>query len=183
MEEKQFRGKVRWFTFLFSVLVVWVHAFNAELFLGSGPSAAGLKRVQTWIGNGLGQFAVPGFFMISGYLFYRGFTWDKLGRKWRSRFRSLVVPYFLWNGLYYLGYVTASRVSGLADIVGKGRIPFGRGGPLPVQCGVLVSLSADLADRPDTINLCFSKEEENGCPVVGRRRSLRVVSGGFSLCQ
>ncbi len=124
MEEKQFRGKVRWFTFLFSVLVVWVHAFNAELFLGSGPSAAGLKRVQTWIGNGLGQFAVPGFFMISGYLFYRGFTWDKLGRKWRSRFRSLVVPYFLWNGLYYLGYVTASRVSGLADIVGKGRIPF-----------------------------------------------------------
>lgn len=123
MEEKQFRNKIWWFTFLFSILVVWVHAFNAELFLGKGPQAAGLKRVQNWIGIGLGQFAVPGFFMISAYLFYRGFAWEKLGRKWKSRFRSLVIPYLLWNGIYYLGYVTASRVDGLTDIVGKGKIP------------------------------------------------------------
>ena len=123
MGEKQFRNKIQWFTFLFSILVVWVHAFNAELFLGKGPVAAGLKRVETVVGNGLGQFAVPGFFMISAYLFYRGFTWEKLGRKWKSRFRSLVVPYLLWNGIYYLGYVTASRIGGLTDIVGKGRIP------------------------------------------------------------
>lgn len=36
----------------------------------------------------------------------------------------LFLPFLLWNGLYYLGYVAASRVPGLADIVGKGIIPF-----------------------------------------------------------
>ena len=53
MEEKQFRNKIQWFTFLFSILVVWVHAFNAELFLGKGPGAAGLKRVETVVGLSL----------------------------------------------------------------------------------------------------------------------------------
>ena len=33
MTEKQFRGKVTWFSFAFSLLVIWVHSYNAELFL------------------------------------------------------------------------------------------------------------------------------------------------------
>ena len=33
MEEKQFHNQVYWITFLFSLLVVWVHSFNAELYL------------------------------------------------------------------------------------------------------------------------------------------------------
>lgn len=122
--EQQFRNKIRWFTFLFSILVVWVHSVNAELFLGNAPAAAPFKKLESLVGTGLGQFAVPGFFMISAYLFYRNFSWEKLGRKWRSRARSLFLPFLLWNGLYYLGYVAASRVPGLADIVGKGIIPF-----------------------------------------------------------
>ncbi len=62
--EQQFRNKIRWFTFLFSILVVWVHSVNAELFLGNAPAAAPLKKLEALVGTGLGQFAVPGFFMI-----------------------------------------------------------------------------------------------------------------------
>ncbi len=123
MEERQFRNKIQWFTFAFSILVVWVHSVNAELYLGGGPAAEGLKRAESLLEKGLGQFAVPGFFMISACLFYRNFCWEKLGSKWRSRFRSLAVPFFLWNGIYYLGYVLASRMPGLTDIVGKGVVP------------------------------------------------------------
>ena len=31
MREENFRKKVVWFTFAFSILVVWAHSFNAEL--------------------------------------------------------------------------------------------------------------------------------------------------------
>lgn len=81
-------------------------------------------RLEALLGDGIGQIAVPGFFMISGYLFYRDFTWRKLGEKWQRRIRSVLVPYILWNFLYYMGYVIASRLPWMCDVVGKGVIPF-----------------------------------------------------------
>ena len=35
MEGTQFRNKVTWFSFGFSLLVVWVHSYNAVLYLGT----------------------------------------------------------------------------------------------------------------------------------------------------
>lgn len=124
MTESEFRKKVIWFTFLFSLLVVWVHSYNAELFLGWSEDAADVYWAEHLIGDFLGQIAVPGFFMISGYLFYRGFRWEMLWGKWNRRIRSLLVPFILWNFLYYIGYVTGSRLPWMTDVVGKGRIPF-----------------------------------------------------------
>lgn len=123
--EKQFRNKITWFTFGFSVLVIWVHSLNAELFLGTGTAAERVKAVQEFFGGSVAQIAVPGFFMISAYLFYRNFDWEKLPGKWASRFRSVLAPYIIWNLIYYLGYVIGSRLPFVADVVGKGKIPFG----------------------------------------------------------
>ena len=124
MKNEVFRNKVTWFSFGFSLLVIWVHSYNAELYLGKAPEMAAVYRLQHAVGDGLGQIAVPGFFMISGYLFYRDFTWEKLGEKWQRRIRSVLAPYILWNFLYYLGYVIGSRLPWIADVVGKGVIPF-----------------------------------------------------------
>lgn len=123
MKERQFRNKIIWFTFGFSLFVVWIHSYNAELYLGVGGMDA-VYRFEHWIGDGLGQMAVPGFFMISAYLFYRNFSWEKLAPKWSSRIRSVLVPFILWNFLYYLGYVIGSRLPWMTDVVGKGVIPF-----------------------------------------------------------
>ena len=108
MEEKQFRDKVYWLTFLFSLMVVWVHSFNGELFMGNPEAALKVAGIERILGEKLGQIAVPGFFMVSSYLFFRGFCWKKLLPKWRSRIRSLLLPYLLWNFLYYIGYVAAA---------------------------------------------------------------------------
>lgn len=124
MEEKQFHDKVYWITFIFSMLVVWVHSFNAELFLGTLRAAAQVDAAERILGESLGQIAVPGFFMVSSYLFYRSFGWPKLLPKWRSRAKSLLCPYLLWNFLYYMGYVTATRLPGLSGVVGKTPVPF-----------------------------------------------------------
>lgn len=125
MEEQVFRNKIHWLSFLFSILVIWVHSFNGELFLGAGESAARVMELEGRLGNGLGQIAVPGFFMVSAYLFYRNFSMDKLYNKWKSRLKTVAVPYLLWNFLYYMGYVAATRLPGAAGIVGKEPVPFG----------------------------------------------------------
>lgn len=124
MTESQFRNKVTWFSFVLSLLVVWVHSYNAELFLGLTARMATVYRAEHWIGDCLGQIAVPGFFMISGYLFYRGFDWGQLRSKWSRRIKSVLVPFILWNFIYYLGYVIGSRLPWMTDVVGKGVVPF-----------------------------------------------------------
>lgn len=124
MNEKQFRNKITWFSFIFSLLVIWVHSYNAELFLGISAKGTVVDGLEHWIGDSVGQIAVPGFFMISGYLFYRDFSREKLRGKWQRRIQSVLVPYIVWNFLYYLGYVIGSRLPWIHQIVGKGVIPF-----------------------------------------------------------
>lgn len=123
-KETRFRNKITWFSTVFSVLVVWVHSANGELFLGRSRAAGYVEAFEKFLGFTVGQIAVPGFFMMSGYLFYRGFRWSRLGEKWNSRIRSVLVPFLMWNSIYYLGYVIGSRLPVVTDIMGKGMVPF-----------------------------------------------------------
>jgi hypothetical protein len=129
VEEKAFRNKVSWLMFVFSILVIWIHSYNVDVFqsLPKGLEGSGwelVEAVERLVAEGLGQAAVPGFFMLSAYLFFRGFTWEKLADKWQTRARSIVVPYIVWNLLYYIGYVLASRLPAVRGIVGKEPVPF-----------------------------------------------------------
>lgn len=124
MKERQFRNKITWYTFIFSILVIWVHSYNSELFLGKTPSAKLVYDLEHFMGGTIAQIAVPGFFMLSSYLFFRNFTWDVLLQKWKSRFLSVAVPFVLWNILYYAGYLLASRIPVMTDVVGRGSVPF-----------------------------------------------------------
>jgi len=124
MEEQKFRNKITWFTFFFSLLVIWVHSYNAVLFLGNTRIAYKADYLERFLGDTVAQVAVPGFFLISSYLFFRTFTMERIWLKWNSRIKSVLVPYIVWNFLYYLGYVIGSRIPILADIIGKGKIPF-----------------------------------------------------------
>lgn len=126
MQEKRFRNQVSWMMFLFSILVIWVHSYNVELFAGSRRGAAWDRaaQIEKFVSSGIGQAAVPGFFMLSSYLFFRNFTLKKLFGKWKGRFFSVAVPYAAWNILYYLGYVAATRLPAVQHVVGKEPIPF-----------------------------------------------------------
>ncbi len=124
MEERYFRNKINWFTFLYSLLVIWVHSYNAILFLGDTKTAYKTDLMERFLGNTVAQIAVPGFFLISSYLFFRSFTIKRLWVKWNSRIRSVLVPYIMWNFLYYLGYVIGSRIPVVTEVIGKGKVPF-----------------------------------------------------------
>ena len=124
-QENLFRNKINWYVFLMSLLVVLIHSVNlaidnttlSSMILTAdhtGAELAGITgvagHVEHLLSNALGQMAVPGFFLISGYLFFRtlhGFR--DIGRKWQERVWSLLVPYGAWNVLWYLAYVLTGR--------------------------------------------------------------------------
>lgn len=108
-----------------SLLVVLIHSVNlaidnttlSSMILTADHTGAALPgitgvagHIEHLLSNALGQMAVPGFFLISGYLFFRtlhGFR--DIGRKWQERVWSLLVPYGAWNTLWYLVYVLSGR--------------------------------------------------------------------------
>ncbi len=115
--------------FILSILVVWCHAFNYDLFV-TDPAVlesggwAGVVSLESFLGTIVGQVAVPGFFMLSAWQFFRDFSWDKLIPKWRRRITSILIPYVTWNFLYYIGYAVFSRVPAMVDFIGKESVPF-----------------------------------------------------------
>lgn len=127
MEEKKFRNRVTWMMFLLSIFVIWGHAYNVDIFSGGrvGPLWETADRIQQFISLQAAPSAVPGFFMLSAYLFFRNFSWDKLLNKWKGRFSSVAVPYMAWNVLYYLGYALAARIPAVQQITGKEAVPLG----------------------------------------------------------
>ena len=104
MQNARFRNQISWLMFIFSILVIWVHSYNVELFAGTQWGAAWERaaQIENFWSVGIGQIAVPGFFLLSSYLFFRNFSREKLPGKWKSRFFSVVVPYVTWNFLYYM---------------------------------------------------------------------------------
>ena len=102
------------YTLFLSVLVIFVHSTHFSLAsLQAVPhssffSTSFLIKIEFFFSEFLGQVAVPGFFFLSGFLFFRDLDDVKSwGRKLKSRVFSYVLPYLLWNSgmtLLYLSF-------------------------------------------------------------------------------
>ena len=111
MEKEYFFSALPTYTFLLSILVIFVHSTHfAPADLEAVPrtaffSTSFLEKMEFFFSSFLGEAAVPGFFFLSGLLFfhklYSSAVWF---RKLRSRLFSYLLPYLLWNsgmtGLY-----------------------------------------------------------------------------------
>ena len=111
-------------SFILTILVVFVHAVNYDKFT-EGPEALTvlMPRLQSFCSDVIGQLGAPAFFLVSGFLFYRTFDFSKLLSKWQSRVYSLLIPYLLWNTLYFLAAVLLPRIPFVASMLGRGAEP------------------------------------------------------------
>lgn len=76
------------------LMVLAMHVHPEALHAGPVFSPAATALTQ------LGFMAVPCFFLMSGYLFFRGledWDWKACGRKLRSRVHTLLIPYLIFN--------------------------------------------------------------------------------------
>lgn len=111
MGEECFFSALPTYTFLLSILVIFVHSTHfAPADLEAVPrtaffSTSFLEKMEFFFSSFLGEAAVPGFFFLSGLLFFHKLSSSAVWfRKLRSRLFSYLLPYLLWNsgmtGLY-----------------------------------------------------------------------------------
>lgn len=103
---KYLSSKIKIVSLVSIIMVVFLHCYTlTDNFLQSTTIITeGLNYdtfIEYFICNGFTRFAVPLFFMISGYLFYLTFKLSIGGYlyKIKSRFISLAVPYLLWSAI------------------------------------------------------------------------------------
>lgn len=74
--------------------------------------------------NGMIRFAVPMFYMISGLLFFRTFEMKNLLSKWKSRVKSILIPYIIWCTLYYIYYLILTNMPVIKDMMNQEQVSF-----------------------------------------------------------
>ncbi len=92
------------------VAIVFIHMYTSEFMPTSIDKDMTLFAFLRYlISDVFALVAVPLFFAISGYLFFINFKSGLLFylKKYRSRFRTLVVPYTLWNLIVIVFYLVA----------------------------------------------------------------------------
>ena len=92
--DKYLSNKIKNMSLIMTFFVVILHSNNLE-----NESVLNVNTlVQNIIGQGIVRIAVPMFFVISGYLFFYKFkpSTEAFISKYKKRFKSLFIPYFLW---------------------------------------------------------------------------------------
>lgn len=106
-------NKITHLMFWMSVLVVYIHTYDAQ-YTDSSFFAANV--LQDLFSQGFCRVAVPVFFMMSGYLHFTGsdVTEKTLLRAFGGKVRKLIVPYLIWNTLYLVYNVACMVLLGNA---------------------------------------------------------------------
>lgn len=116
---------IRILRFPLALLVVLLHAepmidgWNPQNMLSDNIGANIAGSVMYSLSHILAQIAVPAFFLISGYLFFKKLEkWDKSvwKRKLASRFWSIVVPYVICIAFFSAKHLISHYYAGDLDV-------------------------------------------------------------------
>ena len=105
---------ITWLRFPLIFLIIMLHSYSTVSI--SGNHAFYFKATYPFA-LWLGETGVPGFFFISGFLFF--LSKKSYEQKLRSRFHTLLVPYILWNAILLVAYLIAFAIGYPQDINGK----------------------------------------------------------------
>lgn len=117
-QEDNFSNNVYWYNFILCILVVFIHARNDGAFTVPvvifGSSI--FNEMESFFAVDIAGAAVGGFYLCSGYLFFRSYSWSQTLAKYKSRVHSILIPYVLWTLIYFFIHVLISRIPSLAAI-------------------------------------------------------------------
>lgn len=116
--------KISIVTLICSLMVIFIHAMNIDQYQLDYDLNLTNKFVyllQRFISDGICRIAVPIFFVISGFLFFKDVQPNILCfiNKFRKRFKSLVIPYLLWNFISYCYFLIAYYIIQLRPFFGR----------------------------------------------------------------
>lgn len=111
MESRKVRSKeFDMMKFILILGVLMIHSNVSDLIPHTDANLNG-RLISAFLSVHLGSLFVPGFFILSGFFFFRNvrkFTWGVYKYKLSSRIKTLLVPYLIWNtlccGLLYIKF-------------------------------------------------------------------------------
>ena len=98
--------KITYTQFVLSLMVIMIHTYNVDVYNIDGTVFAYFEQEISC----LSRIAVPTFFAISGFLFFRNYDLSQTLNKWQRRIFSLVIPLVVWNVIAYLYYLVLSFI-------------------------------------------------------------------------
>lgn len=105
---------ITWLRFPLIFLIILLHCYSTvRLFGNHGLYFRIIYPFSLW----LGETGVPGFFFISGFLFF--LSKKRYPQKLETRFHTLLIPYLLWNTLLLGLYIIVFIAGYPQDINGK----------------------------------------------------------------
>ena len=105
---------ISWLRFPLIFLIILLHGYSTASIPGNHSLYFKvLYPFSLW----LGETGVPGFFFISGFLFF--LSKKSYEQKLKTRFHTLLIPYILWNAILLAAYLIAYVVGYPQDINGK----------------------------------------------------------------
>ena len=111
---------ITWLRFPLIFFIIMLHCYSVQRLEGNHDFYFKvIYPFSLW----LGETGVPGFFFISGYLFY--LSKKSYLQKIQSRINTLLVPYLLWNLLLLALYLIAYAFGYPQDINGKSIVNYG----------------------------------------------------------
>lgn len=112
--QERLSSAISWLRFTLIFFIIMLHCYSAVRLEGSYDTYFKvLYPFSLW----LGETGVPGFFFISGFLFF--YSRKPYGRKISTRMRTLLIPYVLWNSILLALYVVAYFAGFQPEINGK----------------------------------------------------------------
>lgn len=105
---------ITWLRFPLIFLIILLHCYSVQRLEGSHETYfKALYPFSLW----LGETGVPGFFFISGFLFF--LSKKTYSQKLHTRVHTLLIPYLLWNLIVLILYLVAWAVGYPQDINGR----------------------------------------------------------------
>lgn len=100
---KAYNPSIEHLRFIFAVMVVFIHTYGRGGVSGEALVEGSLVTdVQGFFSHTLASVAVPGFFLLSGYLFFvhmQVWSWRGYEQSLRRRLITLLMPFVVWNVL------------------------------------------------------------------------------------
>lgn len=113
--------KIRILSLLLTVVIIFHSAFNLQM--ATGPIPAWIRYLEHSIHYGIRGMAVPFFYICSAYfLCARPRFITAWPHEVAKRVPSLLVPFFLWSGLWVLAMWTLQSIPSIGGHLGRERI-------------------------------------------------------------
>lgn len=102
--------------FPLAFLVIYIHSFGEPLTENPDLGVAVYDNLRIFISHIISRVSVPLFYLMSGYLFFykvEDFSKAVYLKKLKSRCRTILIPYLVWNILYILNVVVRKIGKGI----------------------------------------------------------------------